>query len=329
MRVCVTGGAGFIGSHLVDRLVREGHEVVVLDDLSTGRLENLDGVDGRADVRTGDVRDRAAVAGALRGCEVVFHQAALASVARSVSNPAEVTEVNVAGTVNVLVEAVAARVRRVVFASSSSVYGDTPTLPKTEDMPLSPRSPYAASKAAGEGYLSAFSAAYGLETVALRYFNVYGPRQSPRSQYAAVVPLFVEAAVEGRRAVVHGDGLQTRDFTFVGDVVEANVLAATAPAAFGAVNVGGGRRIAVLDLLHAVARTAAAQVSPVHEPARTGDVRDSLADVSRARSLLGWKPRTSLEEGIAKTVAAARAAWRGGAARPVSKEAVARRGGRS
>jgi UDP-glucose 4-epimerase len=263
----------------------------------------------------------------VKGCEVVFHQAALAAVARSVDRPAEVTEVNVAGTVNVLVESVEARVRRVVFASSSSVYGDSPTLPKREDMTLSPRSPYAATKAAGEAFLAAFSASYGIETVALRYFNVYGPRQSPRSQYAAVVPLFVEAAVEGGRPVVHGDGLQTRDFTYVADVVEANRLAAAAPAAFGAMNVGGGQRVSVLDLLHAVARTAGVPASPVHEPSRTGDVRDSLADVSRARELLDWSARVPLDEGIARTVAAARAAWRGGGGSR-SSAATGRRGGR-
>jgi len=231
MRTCVTGGAGFIGSNLVDRLVRDGHEVAVLDNLSTGRRENLEAVEGDVRFFEGDLRDPAVVAQAVRGCEAVFHLAALAAVARSIDDPQEVTDVNVGGTLNLLMAARDAGARRVVFASSSSVYGDTPTLPKVETMPTSPRSPYAASKVAGEALLMAFHAAYGLEGVALRYFNVYGPRQSPDSQYAAVIPLFVAAMSEGRPPTIHGDGEQTRDFTFVADVVDAVVRAATAPAA--------------------------------------------------------------------------------------------------
>jgi nucleoside-diphosphate-sugar epimerase len=310
MKVCVTGGAGFIGSHLVDRLVAEGHSVTVLDDLSTGSLENLATSRSRVRLVEGDVRDESAVALALEGSEAVFHLAALAAVARSVESPAEVVDVNVTGTLRVLLQAVAARARRVVLASSSSVYGDSPTLPKREDFALSPRSPYAASKASAEALLSGFQASYGLEGVSLRYFNVYGPRQSARSAYAAVVPRFVAAALGNETPVVYGDGEQTRDFTYVGDVVEACLLAATAPDASGAVNVGGGKRVSVNALLRTVSRETGWSGRPRHEPARVGDVRDSLADVSRAASVIGWRPSTSLEDGIGRTVRAARGAAR-------------------
>jgi nucleoside-diphosphate-sugar epimerase len=305
VKALVTGGAGFIGSNLVDRLLGDGHEVVVLDNLSTGSRDNLAGVLSRVDFREADLRDRIAVRDAVEGCEVVFHQAALAAVARSLENPLEVTEVNVGGTLNLLTSSREAGVRRVVFASSSSVYGDTPTLPKVESMPLAPRSPYAASKAAGEAYVAAFTASYGLEGVSLRYFNVYGPRQSPRSLYAAVVPRFLDAARAGRPATVYGDGRQTRDFTWVGDVVDANVRAASAPRApEGPINLGGGQRVSILDLAAAVAKVAGSRVPAVHEPARAGDVRDSLADVRRAEERLGWRPTTSLESGLARLVKA-------------------------
>jgi len=307
MKVLVTGGAGFIGSHLTDRLVADGHQVVVLDNLSTGSLANLADARDRVEFLEGDLRDRAAVEQACRGVEVVFHQAALAAVARSVENPREVTEVNVGGTLNLLLAARDAKARRVVFASSSSVYGDTPELPKTETMPFSARSPYAASKAAGEAYLSAFQASYGLETVSLRYFNVYGPRQSPRSLYAAVVPKFVDAVLRGRPPTIHGDGGQTRDFTFVGDVADALVRASTAPRAVeGPMNIGGGSRISILDLARAVARLVGAPVEPHHEPTRVGDVRDSLADIRQARERLGWVPATTLDRGLIRVVDAAR-----------------------
>ncbi len=312
MKTCVTGGAGFIGSHLVDRLLADGHQVVVLDDLSTGRMENLAAAQatgpGGADKDRftfieDDLRDKRAVARAVAGCEVVYHQGALAAVARSVEKPEEVTEVNVGGTLNVLVAARDAKVRRVVFASSSSVYGDTPELPKVESMPLSPRSPYAASKAAGEAYLSAFQAAYGLETVSFRYFNVYGPRQSPKSLYAAAVPRFVEAILSGVGPTIYGDGLQTRDFTFVGDVVDAIVRASSAPRAVdGPMNLGGGRRISILDLVGVIAHAVGSTGKPRHEPVRVGDVRDSLADIRRAQTALAWNPRTTLDVGIARVI---------------------------
>ena len=307
MKTCVTGGAGFIGSNLVERLVADGHEVVVLDNFATGRRENLAGVVDRVDFREGDLRDRVAVQEAVEGCEVVYHQAALAAVARSVENPREVTEVNVTGTLNVLMAARDAGVRRVVFASSSSVYGDTPELPKVETMTLSPRSPYAATKAACEGFLFAFHASYGLEGVALRYFNVYGPRQSARSLYAAVVPRFVESMTAGKPCTIYGDGGQTRDFTYVGDVVEALVLAASTPRAVeGPMNLGGGSRISILELAKTIARAVGWKGSPAFEPVRVGDVRDSLADIRRARECLLWRPTTSLAEGIGKILAYSR-----------------------
>ncbi|MGE0193340.1 MAG: SDR family oxidoreductase [Planctomycetota bacterium] len=303
MRTCVTGGAGFIGSTLVDRLLADGHEVVVLDDFSTGLRQNLEAAGSAIELVEGDLRDRDLVARAVKGCEVVFHQAALAAVARSVEHPEEVNDVNVVGTLRLLVACRGAGVRRVVFASSSSVYGDTPELPKRETMPLSPRSPYAASKAAGEAYLQGFQATYGLEAAILRYFNVYGPRQSPRSAYAAVVPLFVDALRHGHPATVNGDGGQTRDFTFVEDVVDALVRAASAPGATqGPMNLGGGERISINDLAAVIAEALGVEPNLRHAPARVGDVRDSLADIGRATSWLGWTPATSLKQGIARIV---------------------------
>lgn len=302
MKICVTGGAGFIGSNLVDRLVADGHEVSVLDNLSTGSRANLAGVAHSLRFVEGDLRDGAAVAEALEGVEVVYHLGALAAVARSVENPTEVTDVNVGGTLNVLVAAREAGVRRVVFASSSSVYGDTPSLPKTETMPVTPLSPYAASKAAGEAYLSAWHATYGLETVALRFFNVYGPRQSPRSLYAAVVPRFLAAVARGEAPVIYGDGQQTRDFTWVGDLVEACLRAARAPGAVGVgpINIGGGERLSIATLADLVAQAFRWKGRPTHEAARVGDVRHSLADIRKAAQALGWTPSTRLEDGVAR-----------------------------
>jgi nucleoside-diphosphate-sugar epimerase len=302
MKACVTGGAGFIGSNLVDRLVADGHDVTVLDNLATGSLANLDRAMAHVRFLEGDLRNPSAVADAVAGCEVVFHQGALAAVARSVENPVEVTEVNLGGTLNVLVAARDAGVRRVVFASSSSVYGDTPTLPKIETMPVLPLSPYAASKAAGEAYLSAWHATYGLETVSLRYFNVYGPRQSPRSLYAAVVPRFLAAVAKGEAPVIYGDGQQTRDFTWVGDVVDALLKASAAPGAVGAgpINLGGGERVTILALTELVAKSFGWKGQPRFEPGRVGDVRHSLADIRRARETLGWVPTTRLSDGVAR-----------------------------
>ena len=303
MNVLVTGGAGFIGSSLVRSLAGDGLGVRVLDDFSTGRPENLAGVAGDLEILEGDVRDPAAVAKAVAGAEVVYHLAALPSVARSVADPRASHEVNVDGTLNLLLAAVDAEVRRLVYASSSSVYGDTPVLPKHEEMPVSPRSPYAAAKLAGEAYCRSFARVYPLETVCLRFFNVFGPRQDPASQYAAVVPRFVTRMLAGRPAEVTGDGRQTRDFTFVDNAVHACRLAAAGPEAVGeAMNVGCGDRISVLDLVELVNDLLEERVEPVLVPARPGDVRDSQAAVDKAGRLLGYRPLVPVRDGVAATV---------------------------
>jgi UDP-glucose 4-epimerase len=304
MRAIVTGGAGFIGSHLCRRLAAEGHHVVAVDDLSDGNLENL------ADVPTvrfeqADLRDEKAVAAAASGCEVVFHQGAMRSVPRSIEQPERTTDVNVRGTLNVLL---AARDQGavVVFASSSSVYGDQQTFPLQEDMAPQLRSPYAASKLAGEAYCRAWWLSFGVPTVSLRYFNVYGPGQDPANEYAAVVPRFVMACLDGTRPEVHGDGDQSRDFTFIDDVVEANLLAARAPeGGRGRVlNVGGGREpTSVNRILEIVADLTDTDPEPVHTPPRQGDVRRTEADISLARRLIGYEPGVDIEEGLRRTVA--------------------------
>jgi nucleoside-diphosphate-sugar epimerase len=304
MNALVTGGAGFIGSSLVRSLAGDGHAARVLDDFSTGRKENLDGVDGDLEVLEGDVRDPAAVARAVAGAEVVYHLAALPSVARSVADPRASHQVNVDGTLNLLLAAVEAGVGRVVYASSSSVYGDTPVLPKHEDMPTSPRSPYAAAKLAGEAYCRSFARVYPLQTVCLRFFNVFGPRQDPASPYAAVVPRFVTRMLAGQPAEVTGDGRQTRDFTFVDNAVRACRLAAGAgPEAVGeAMNVGCGDRISVLDLVELINGLLPEPVDPVLVAARPGDVRDSQAAVDKAERLLGYRPLVPVRDGVAATV---------------------------
>jgi nucleoside-diphosphate-sugar epimerase len=304
MNVLVTGGAGFIGSHLVDSLVGAGQTVRVLDDFSTGRRDNLAGLDGAVEVIEGDIRQRGCVAAAVRGVEVVYHLAALPSVARSVADPRSSHEVNVEGTLNVLLAAIDAGVLRVVYASSSSVYGDTPTLPKHEGMPVAPRSPYAAAKLAGEAYCRAMSQVFPLETVSLRFFNVFGPRQNPLSQYAAVVPRFVTRMLGGQPAEITGDGRQTRDFTYVANVVEACRLASTAgPEAVGEVmNVGCGDRISVLDLVELINGLLGQRVEPVAVAARPGDVRDSQASIARAERLLGYRPLVAVRDGLAATL---------------------------
>jgi UDP-glucose 4-epimerase len=314
-RALVTGGAGFIGSHLVDALLARGWRVRVLDDFSSGRERNLEGSLASVELLRGDLREEALLERAVAGAEVVFHQAAVPSVPRSVAEPLRTHEVNATGALRVLESARRAGVRRVVFAASSSAYGDTPELPKLETMAANPRSPYALQKWAGETYCRLYHELYGLETVALRYFNVYGPRQDPKSEYAAVVPRFVTACLRGESPVVYGDGGQTRDFTFVEDAVRANLLAADAPRAAGAVvNVAGGRRISLLELLGQIAELVGCAVAPHHEPARAGDVRDSLADLSRARDLLGFEPQVSLREGLARTIESFRKVLERGAA---------------
>jgi nucleoside-diphosphate-sugar epimerase len=299
----VTGGAGFIGSHLVEALLQRGARVRVLDSLATGRPSNL--APFRADIELieADIRDRDAVAAAVRGCDVVLHQAALPSVQRSVQDPLLTNDINVNGTLNVLVAARDAGVRRVVFASSSSVYGDTPTLPKVETMTPAPLSPYAVSKLAGERYCLVWAAVYGLPAIALRYFNVFGPRQDPTSDYAAVIPRFATAMLAGRAPTIYGDGEQSRDFTYVQNVVEANLLASTAPAATsGAFNVAGGDRITLNELVARINRLIGADLAPLHAAAKPGDVRHSQAAVEAIGAALGWEPSVSFDEGLRRTV---------------------------
>ncbi len=295
----VTGGAGFIGSHLVEALVERGHWVRVLDNFSTGARENLDAVTGRVEVIDGDITDLDTVRRATRGVEVVFHQAALASVPRSVANPLATHRACVDGTLHVLLAARDANVRRVVYAASSSAYGNSARLPKSEGDPTAPLSPYAVAKLAGEQYCAAFSEVYRLETVRLRYFNVFGPRQSPDSAYAAVIPKFIEALTGGRPPVVHGDGQQSRDFTFVADVVQANLLAAEAPGVSGRVyNVACGRRTSLLELVEHLNALLGTHIAPAHAAARPGDVKHSLADIQRARDELGYRPTTDVPTGL-------------------------------
>lgn len=302
MTVVVTG-AGFIGSNLVNRLIEQGESVRVLDNLSTGYADN---VPSHVELVEGDVADEETVRNAVAGADRVFHQAAARSVIGSVEHPLLTDTSNTHGTLNVLKAALDAGVRRVVYASSSSVYGGAAAMPTAETAPLVPRSPYAVSKLAGEHYCRVFSELYGLETVALRYFNVYGPRQRPDSAYAAVVPLFIGALLSGNAPVVHGDGRQSRDFTFVDDVVEANLAAARAPAedVTGKVfNIARGGSHSLIDLLETLSRLLGVVVAPVHIEGRVGDVRHSQADVRAAQARLGFTARVSFEEGIGRTLA--------------------------
>lgn len=300
----VTGGAGFIGSHLVDALTARGDRVRVLDNFSTGRRDNLRGLAGAPDIVEGDLGDQRAVAGAVRGVEGIFHQGALPSVPRSLQNPLASHQVNATGTLHLLVAAREAGVQRVVYASSSSVYGDTPTLPTEEGMPPQPRSPYAVTKLAGEHYCRVFTAAFGLETVCLRYFNVFGPRQDPTSQYAAVIPAFIEAAIRGEAPTVFGDGTQSRDFTYVGNVVAANLLAMEAAGIGGEVfNIGCGDRHTLLDLLAALEEILEVRIRPRFAPPRPGDVRHSQAAIGKAERRLGYRPLVPFREGLRRTAA--------------------------
>jgi UDP-glucose 4-epimerase len=300
MSIClVTGGAGFIGSHLVEALLEHGRAVRVLDDFSTGSPGNLGAVRDRVEVIDGDITDLETVKSAMRGVEVVFHQAALASVPRSVADPLATHRACVNGTLHVLLAARDAGVRRAVYAASSSAYGNSVRLPKSEADPTAPLSPYAAAKLAGENYCAAFTEVYGLETVRLRYFNVFGPRQSPDSPYAAVIPRFIEAMTGGRSPVIHGDGTQSRDFTFVADVVQANLLAASAPGVAGRVyNVACGRRTTLLELVEHLNQMLGTSIAPTHTPSRPGDVRHSQADIERARTDLGYNPTTDVAVGL-------------------------------
>ena len=298
MKIVITGGAGFIGSNLAEELSKK-HEVVIIDDLSTGSAENVEDLD--LELVRGSITDPDLLEEYFRGVDYVFHQAALPSVQRSIEDPVLANEVNICGTLNVLVAARDAGVKKVIYASSSSVYGDTPELPKREDMKPDPKSPYAVAKLAGEYYCKVFNEIYGLKTVALRYFNVYGPRQDPSSDYAAVIPKFVNRVMAGKAPIIYGDGEQTRDFTFVRDVVQANVLAMESDAT-GVFNVAAGQRISVNDLAGMVMEVIGNRVNCVHEEPRAGDVRDSLGDVSRAYAGFGYVPRYGMEDGLRATI---------------------------
>ncbi len=298
MKVVVTGGAGFIGSNLAEELSNR-YEVTVIDDLATGRESNLSGLD--VEFERGSILDTELLARTFQGARYVFHEAALPSVQRSVEDPARSNMVNVNGTLNVLLAARDAGVKKVLFASSSSVYGDTPVLPKVETMTPAPMSPYAVTKLTDEHYCRVFTSLYGLPTVALRYFNVFGPKQDPASQYAAVIPNFVTRILAGEPPVIHGDGRQTRDFTFVRDVVSANILAAESDAV-GVFNIACQKRIDLIELASAIMDLVGTRVDPIHEASRPGDVRDSLADISRARDAFGYAPRYTITEGLKETI---------------------------
>jgi nucleoside-diphosphate-sugar epimerase len=305
-RVLVTGGAGFIGSHLAERLLVEGHAVRVLDNFSTGSRSNLPFAArfaGALQVIEGDIRDLDTLERAADGTSVIFHQAAMRSVPRSVADPLGANDHNVTGTLHVLEAARRRGVRRVVYASSSSVYGARPDLPKREDQPPAPISPYAVSKAAGEQYAAVWPRLYGVETVGLRYFNVFGPRQDPKSEYAAVIPRFILWGLGGERLEVHGDGTQSRDFTYVDNVVQANLLAGGAEGVNGEVfNVGCGERISLLAVIERLERLLGRSLTRRHTPARAGDVPHTLADIDKAKRLLGYVPLVEFDEGLRRTV---------------------------
>jgi nucleoside-diphosphate-sugar epimerase len=301
-KVLVTGGAGFIGSHIGAALAAQGDEVQILDDFSTGHESNVEAV-GKARVFRGSVTDLELVRQAVEGCDYVYHQAALASVPRSVEDPITSTRVNVMGSLNVLVAARDAGVKRFIYAASSSAYGDSEVLPKVETMREAPKSPYAVAKLSSEQFVSVFATVYGMQTLCIRYFNVFGPRQDPNSPYAAVIPLFVDALLEGRAPVIHGDGEQSRDFTFVENVVHANLLALRAPRLGGeTVNVALGDRVTLNELYRQLAGLVGSDIAPEYGPERVGDVKHSQADITRARQLLGYEAQVPFEEGLKRTV---------------------------
>ena len=299
----VTGGAGFIGSHIAEGLVRRGDTVRVLDNLSTGHLSNMESFRDEIEFVEGDLIDLETVRDVVQGVDGIFHQAALASVPRSVEDPLATNAACVTGTVNILNEARKAGVKRVVYAASSSAYGDQPTSSKREtDLPL-PISPYAAAKLAGEYYCRAFAATYDIETVCLRYFNVFGPRQDPDSPYSAVIPLFITAMLSGRQPVVYGDGLQSRDFTYIANVVHANFLAMDTEGVSGRLfNCANGITTSLLRLLELLNELLGTDIQPIHDPPRVGDVRDSLADITQARKLLGYETQVHFEEGLRRSI---------------------------
>lgn len=297
----VTGGAGFIGSHLVEELLRRGERVRIADDFSSGMREN---VPAGAELVEGDIADPAVANKAIAGADYVLHEAAIPSVARSVTDPVRSHRANVDGTLQVLIAARDHKIKRVVMAGSSSEYGDSPTLPKHEDMALAPKSPYALQKVTGEEYCRLFTSLYGLETVSTRYFNVFGPRQQPNSPYSGVISLFIKALAEGTTPLILGDGQQTRDFTYVANVVDGVLKACTAPKASGhAINVATGGRVSLLQLLDALNRVMGTTARPEFGPVRQGDVKDSQAAISKAKDLLGYEPTIDFEEGLRRTVA--------------------------
>jgi nucleoside-diphosphate-sugar epimerase len=311
--ILVTGGAGFIGSNIVEALVASGQTVRVLDNFINGRRENLTSFGSRVEWIDGDIRDLAACKRAVAGVEVVLHLAALGSVPRSIADPETSNDVNVGGTLNVLIAARDAKVRRLVYSSSSSVYGENPTLPKHEELATSPISPYAVTKLAAEHYTRVFARVYGLETVSLRYFNVFGPRQRADSPYAAVIPLFMQAARDRAPLPINGDGLQSRDFTYVTNVVSANLLAASAPGVSGrAFNIACGERYSLLDIVDALSAAIGRPLEREHHVARLGDVRHSQADVSAATRELGYRVEVGFRDGLTRTWRAFEAAQSGG-----------------
>ncbi len=307
----VTGGAGFIGSSIAEELLAKGERVRILDDFSTGRRSNVEALKGNVEIIEGTIVDPETVTRAMKDVEVVFHQAAIPSVVRSVENPHASMLANVMGTTVVLDAARHAKVRRLVFAASSSAYGDTPTLPKVETMPTVPLSPYAVAKLTGEHLVKVFSKLYGIETLSLRYFNVFGPRQDPTSHYAAVIPNFITAALKKTRPTVFGDGEQTRDFCFIDNTVAANLLAASTPNKLSgqAVNIACAERISLNQLLAHISEEAGFQLEPTYVPTRAGDVRDSLAAIDLARELIGYEPKVRAREGLRRTFAAFKARY--------------------
>jgi UDP-glucose 4-epimerase len=304
MKYIVTGGAGFIGSHIVENLAQTGHEVIILDNLFSGKKENIKPFLKKNTVTfvKGSITDLPLLMRTFEGADGIFHEGAISSVPRSVADPVATNEANVTGTLNVLIAARDCGARKVVFASSSSVYGNTPTLPKREDMTPAPLSPYAVSKHTGEEYLRVFSEVYGLRTLSLRYFNVFGPRQDPNSQYAAVIPNFITKILRHEPPVIHGDGNQSRDFTYVKDVVQANVRAMESDAQ-GIFNVAYCKRIDLNDLAAMIMDSTGIRVAPVHDAPRAGDVRDSLADITRAQQAFGYSPEYTVKSGLMETIA--------------------------
>jgi UDP-glucose 4-epimerase len=301
-KILITGGAGFIGSNLVEALVMDGEDVRVLDNFSTGKRENIAHLLGQIELIEGDIRDLDLVRKACKGIEYILHQAALPSIARSIEDPATTNGVNTEGTLNLLLAAREMRVKRLIYASSSSIYGDSPVLPKREEMSPNPLSPYAVSKLCGEYYCRVFNRVYGLEVVILRYFNVFGPRQDPSSPYSAAIPRFINRMLDGTPPEIYGDGLQGRDFTYVDNVVQANLLAIRRDGASGQVfNIGCGKETNLLELVDILNRIIGSNLSPTHTEPRPGDVRHSMADISKAKDVLGYMVRVDLKEGLKRT----------------------------